>query len=66
MKKDEPTKQALLKAFDQSETKSIAEVCRIVGVTPSAFYFHFYKDSDFRREVIKRRQERLADIIAAM
>jgi hypothetical protein len=64
MKKEEETKPALLKAFDQSERNSVAEVCRIAGVTPSAFYFHFYKDSEFRRQVFEKRRERLTEIIA--
>jgi AcrR family transcriptional regulator len=66
MEKAEETKPALLKAFDQSEKKSVAEVCRIVGVTPSTFYFHFYKDSEFRREILTRRHQQLAEQIATV
>jgi AcrR family transcriptional regulator len=62
MKKESDTKKLLLAAFDQS--KVVAEVCRIAGVTPSAFYFHFYKDATFRREVLEKRAERLAERIA--
>ncbi len=64
--KEKPTKPALLNAFDKSERKTIAEVCRIVGVTPSAFYFHYYKDSEFRREVLEKQREHLAEKIAAV
>ncbi len=63
MKKKSDTKKELLAAFNQS--KVIAEVCRIAGVTPSAFYFHFYKDKDFQREVLEKRQEDLERRIAA-
>jgi AcrR family transcriptional regulator len=62
MKKESNTKNKLLSAFDQS--KVIAEACRIAGVTPSAFYFHFYKDKEFRREVLERRAEQIAERIA--
>lgn len=55
-KTKENTKTALLNAFDQSEKKKIAEVCRIVGITPSTFYFHYYKDADFRRQVLEKQQ----------
>ncbi len=61
MKKETDTKKELLAAFNQS--KVIAEACRIAGVTPSAFYFHFYKDKDFRREVLEKRAEQLAERI---
>jgi AcrR family transcriptional regulator len=61
MKKESHTKKELLAAFNQS--KVIAEACRVAGVTPSAFYFHFYKDKDFRREVLEKRAEQLAERI---
>lgn len=53
----ESTKLMLLEAFDKSETKSIKDACRIVGVTLNAYYFHFYKDSSFRTEVCKKRRD---------
>jgi hypothetical protein len=56
------TKKKLLAAFDQ--TKVIAEACRIAGVTPSAYYFNFYKDKEFRRVVLEKRAEQLAEQIA--
>jgi AcrR family transcriptional regulator len=61
MKKENNTKKDLLNAF--LRTKVVAEACRIAGVTPSAFYFHFYKDKDFRREVLEKRAEQLAERI---
>jgi hypothetical protein len=64
MKKINSTKSELLAAFDKSENKQVAEVCRIVGVTSGTFYFHFYKDSEFRREVFEKRREHLAERIA--
>jgi hypothetical protein len=63
MKKEENTKSALLKGFGKS--KVIAEACRIAGVTPSAFWFHYYKDTDFRRQVLEKRREHLTERIAA-
>jgi TnpA family transposase len=63
MQRGTNTKAALLNAFDSSEKKKIAGVCRLAGTTPSTFYFHFYKDSDFRREVLKKRVEYLTATI---
>ncbi len=60
----ENTKTALINAFDKSEKKKIAEVCRIVGITPSTFYFHYYKDADFRKKVLKKQQEYITEQIA--
>ncbi len=54
----------LLNAFDESKKKQIAEVCRIAGVTPSAFYFHYYKDAAFRRRVLEKQRDHLAEKIA--
>ncbi len=56
MKKINTTKSDLLRAFDQSETKTIADACHIVGIVPSTFYYHIYKDSDFRRQVLEKRR----------
>lgn len=66
MKRKKSTKSELLKAFDKSERKQIVEVCRIVGVTPGTFYFHYYKDADFRREVMEKQREHLAKKIEAV
>ncbi len=55
---------ALLNAFDKSEKKQISEVCRMVGVTLSTYYFHFYKDSDFRRQVLEKQKQHLEQQIA--
>jgi hypothetical protein len=62
MRKKPDTKKELLAAFDRS--KVVAVACRIVGVSPSAYYFHFYKDRDFRREVLEKRAKTLAERIA--
>jgi hypothetical protein len=59
MKKINTTKSDLLKAFDQSEKQTIANACRIADVVPSTFYYHLYKDSDFRRQVLEKRLEYL-------
>jgi hypothetical protein len=61
MKKESNTQKKLLAAFKQSDV--IAEACRIAGVTPSAYYFHFYKSREFRREVLEKRAEQLAERI---
>jgi ACT domain-containing protein len=62
MEKKTDTKKLLLAAFDK--TKIIAEACKIAGVSPSGFYFNFYKDGDFRRQVLEKRAETLAEQIA--
>ncbi len=56
------TKKLLLAAFERSRV--IAEACRIAGVSPSAYYFHFYKDATFRRAVLEKRAEQIAERIA--
>ncbi len=63
MRKKNDTKQKIIDAFDQS--KIVADACRIAGVSPSAFYFHYYKDADFKRRVLEKRREHLAEQIAA-
>ena len=60
------TKQGILDAFDQSEKKSISDVCQIAGITRSTFYFHFDKDMNFRRQVLEKQREHLAQKIAAV
>jgi hypothetical protein len=61
--KRENTKTELLKAFDQSEKKSAADVCRIVGIVQSTYYFHLYKDPEFRRQVLEKKREYLTEKI---
>jgi hypothetical protein len=63
MKRGTNTKTALLNAFEKSETQTIGDVCRIAEITPSTYYFHQYKDSDFRRQVMQKRLEFLAEKI---
>lgn len=60
----ENTKTTLINAFDKSEKKKIAEVCRIAGVAASTFYFHYYKDADFRKKVLKKQHEYITEQIA--
>ncbi len=64
-KNKETTKSELLAAFDKPEAKSIVAACRIAGVTRAAFYFHFYKDETFRRQIITKKAERLIKLAAA-
>ncbi len=61
--RENTTKSELLEAFDQSETKTIADVCRIADVTPSALYYHANKSGDFRRQIMKKRLEYLTEKI---
>lgn len=61
---EESTKSALLNAFGKSETKSIVDLCRIAGVTRGTFYFHYYKDADFRKEFFTKQKEHLTEKIA--
>jgi AcrR family transcriptional regulator len=64
--KKETTKDVLLNAFDKSEKKTIADVVRIAGVTPSTFYFHYYKDVEFRKNVMEKQREHLNAKIEAV
>jgi TnpA family transposase len=57
--KEKNKKLALLEAFDKSETKQAAEACRIAGVAKSTFYFHHYKDPEFRRQVLEKQLKHL-------
>jgi hypothetical protein len=66
MKKEPNKKQALLDAFDKSETKKATEACKIAGVALSTFYFHTYRDSNFRRQVLEKQLEHLEGRIAAV
>ncbi len=59
------TKSELLVAFDKSQTKTIVDVCRITGVTRGTFYFHFYKDEGFRKQILTKKAERLIKLAAA-
>ncbi len=65
MKNGANTKTALLNAFDESETQTIGDVCRIADTTPSTYYFHQYKDHDFRRQVIEKKMNFLAEKLAS-
>ena len=60
-KQHKNTKTELINAFDKSEKKTIRDACRIADVTPTCFYFHFYKDADFRAAVEQKRKEILSD-----
>lgn len=62
--KEESTKAKLIEAFNKSESMSVTETCRIANVTRGTYYFHFYKDADFRREMLTRQQHRMAEKIA--
>jgi hypothetical protein len=66
MEKEKNKKSALLEAFDKSATKQASEACRIAGVALSTFYFHSYKDKEFRREVLAKQMEHLKEKLAAV
>ncbi len=59
------TQNEILEAFDTSETKTIADVCRIVDITPSTLYYHANKSGDFRRQIMEKRLQYLTAKIAA-
>ena len=64
--KRENTKDALLTAFDESEKKTITDVARIVGVSVQTFYFHYYKDAEFRKQFLEKQREHLNARIEAV
>jgi hypothetical protein len=67
MKKEEKTtKSAFIQAFEKSETKSVADLCRIVGVSRFTFYYHFNKDADFRKSLLEKQREYLGNRIVAV
>jgi ACT domain-containing protein len=66
MKKEKNKKAALLDAFDQSETKRAAEACKIAGVALSTFYWHQYKDANFRLKVLEKQRDHLSARIASV
>ena len=57
-KQPKNTKTALLDAFGKSKKKTVRDACRIADVTPSCFYFHLYKDTNFRAAVEEIRKEK--------
>jgi hypothetical protein len=66
MKPEKNKKQALLDAFDQSETKRAPDACRIAGVALSTFYFHTYRDPEFRQKVLKKQAEHVLRSVASV
>lgn len=56
MKNELSTKQKILTAFEKSESKNISEICRNLGITNNTYYFHFYRDLEFRRKVLEYRR----------
>ncbi len=55
------TKSALLDAFNLTENREIREACRAAGKSLSTFYFHYYKDADFRRAVLESKRDHLTE-----
>lgn len=53
------TKEKILEAFQVSKNISISEVCRIVGINRSTFYFHLKKDREFCKDVLQEKQQQL-------
>ncbi len=62
----ELTKFTLLKAFDKSESKSVADMCRIAKISRYAFYYHLNKDVNFRRQIITKKAEHLTERLAVI
>jgi TnpA family transposase len=65
MERGNTTKTALLNAIDSSEKKQVTDICRLAGIAPSTYWFHFYKDGDFRRQVLEKKREYLTEKIVA-
>lgn len=67
MKNEEKkVKDLLIAAIDELQTTSISTLCRRVGVARSTFYFHYQKDSAFRKEfLIKQQHQLMKKIVAA-
>ncbi len=65
MEKDKNKKQALLDAFDQSQTKKAPEACKIAEASLSVYYFHFYKDPNFRRQILEKQAQHILRSLAA-
>ncbi len=66
MKKEKNKKSALLAAFDKSQTKKPPEACEIAGVSLSVYYFHHYKDADFRRAVLEKQAQHILQTLASV
>jgi hypothetical protein len=66
MKKEKNKKEALLAAFDQSTTKKASDACKIAGASLSVYYFHIYRDPEFRQKVLEKQRDHLSDMIAAV
>jgi hypothetical protein len=68
MQQGNTTKAKLLSAFDLSEKKQplvLTDVCKLAGVSVSAYFFHFYKDKVFRDAVLEKKLKHLSDKIAS-
>jgi TnpA family transposase len=65
MKIEKNKKLALLAAFDQSETKKAPEACKLAEASLSVYYFHFYKDPNFRRQILEKQLKHLEGRIAS-
>jgi TnpA family transposase len=63
--KEKNKKQALLAAFDQSETKKAPEACKLAEASLSVYYFHFYKDPNFRRQILEKQAQHTLRSLAA-
>jgi hypothetical protein len=65
MEKEKNKKRALLEAFDQSTTKKAPEACQIAGASLSVFYFHLYRDPEFRRQVMEKQAKHILRSLSA-
>jgi TnpA family transposase len=68
MKQGNTTKAKLLSAFDLAEKMqplALSEICKLAGVSVSAYFFHFYKDKVFRDAVLEKKLKNLSDKIAS-
>lgn len=54
----------LLKLLQTSPLITIVEACKIVGIHRNTYYFYLQTDANFKREILKIKQEKLAAQIA--
>jgi hypothetical protein len=65
MRKEKNKKAALLEAFDLSTTKKASEACKLADASLSVYYFHFYKDLNFRRQILEKQAKHILRSLSA-
>lgn len=57
-------REKLLKVFRESDSITITEACKLVGVARQTFYYFLETDPNFKLEILKIKQEKLSRQIA--